>query len=141
MAGSIVANNNSVYTLPVDIVDMEVPAAIPTNYLLVTALQGLRRLRRCHRKVAHVSGQLEIRGIATFWSLLVKHVQNHRGDSRAQLRLDAILRNTLESMYRFNGRDIATIAISLAKVMKQVEFRGQRAAPRILHRILQGEQN
>ena len=61
MAGSIVANNNSVYTLPVDIVDMEVPAAIPTNYLLVTALQGLRRRRRCHRKVAHVSGQLEIR--------------------------------------------------------------------------------
>ena len=58
MAGSIVANNNSVYTLPLDIVDMEVPAAIPTNYLLVTALQGLRRRLR---KVAHVTDQLEIR--------------------------------------------------------------------------------
>jgi hypothetical protein len=62
------------------------------------------------------------RGIAAFWSLLVKHVQNHRGgNSQVQLneQLAKILCNTLESMNNFNDRDIATIAISLAKVMKR----------------------
>jgi hypothetical protein len=39
-------------------------------------------------------------------------------------------------MYKFDGRDIATIAISLAKVVKQVESRGQRADTGSLHRIL-----
>ena len=85
------------------------------------------------------------RGIAAFWSLLVKHVQNHRGgNSRAQLneQLDAILCNTLENMKAYSYRDIATIAISSAKVMKQVESHGQRAATgslqRILHTLLVG---
>jgi hypothetical protein len=79
------------------------------------------------------------RGIAAFWSLFVKHVQNHPGgNSRAQLneQLAEILCNTLENMHNFNGRDIATVAISLAKIMKQVEFRGQRADTGSLHRIL-----
>ena len=68
-------------------------------------------------------------GIAAFWSLLVKRVQNHRGgNSRAQVneQLAKILYNTLENMKRYSHIDIATIAISLVKVMKQVEFRGQR---------------
>jgi hypothetical protein len=39
-------------------------------------------------------------------------------------------------MYNFDGREIATIAISLAKVMKQVEPCGQGAATGSLHRIL-----
>ena len=79
------------------------------------------------------------RGIAAFWSLLVKHVQNHRGGNiRAQLneQLAEILCNTLENMKRYSSRDIATIAISLAKIMKQVESHGQRAATGSLHRIL-----
>jgi hypothetical protein len=79
------------------------------------------------------------RGIAAFWPSLEKHVQNHRGgNSRAQLneQLAEILCNTLESMHKFDGRDIATIAISLAKIMKQVESHGQRAATGSLHRIL-----
>jgi len=85
------------------------------------------------------------RGIAAFWFLLVKHVQNHRGgNSRFQLnkQLDAILCNTLENMKAYSYRDIATIAISSAKVMKQVESHGQRAATgslqRILHTLLVG---
>jgi hypothetical protein len=79
------------------------------------------------------------RGMAAFWSLLVKHVKNHRGGNcRAQLneQLAEILCNTLENMKRYSYRDIATIAISLAKIMKQVESRGQRAATGSLHRIL-----
>ena len=70
------------------------------------------------------------RGIAAFWSSLVKLVRNHRGGNiRAQLneQLAELLCNTLENMKRYSSRDIATIAISLAKIMKQVEFRGQRA--------------
>jgi uncharacterized protein YfeS len=39
-------------------------------------------------------------------------------------------------MYKFNGRDVATIAISLVKVMKQVESHGQEAATDSLHRHL-----
>jgi hypothetical protein len=79
------------------------------------------------------------RGIAAFWSLLVKHVQNHRGGkSRAQVneQLVKILCNTLENMKRYSHIDIATIAISLAKIMKQVEFRGQRADTGSLHQNL-----
>jgi hypothetical protein len=67
------------------------------------------------------------RGMAAFWSLVMKHVQNHRGgNSRAQVneQLAKILCNTLENMKRYSHIDIATIAISLAKVMKQVESRG-----------------
>ena len=85
------------------------------------------------------------RGIAAFWSLSVKHVQNHRGNSQVQLneQLAEILCNTLENMKRYSHRDISTIAISLAtKIMKQVESHGQRAATgslqRILHNLLVG---
>ena len=59
------------------------------------------------------------RGIAAFWSLLVKHVQNHSGgNSRAQLneQLAKILCNTLENMKGYSYRDIATIALGLAKL-------------------------
>jgi hypothetical protein len=80
------------------------------------------------------------RGIAAFWSLLVKHVRNHRGGkSRAQVneQLAKILCNTLENMKGYSYRDIATIAISLAKIMKQVESRGQRAATCSLNQTLQ----
>jgi DNA-directed RNA polymerase specialized sigma54-like protein len=79
------------------------------------------------------------RGMAAFWSSLVKHVQNHgRGDSRVQLneQLAKILCNTLENMKGYSYRDITTVAISLAKIMKQVESRGQRAATNSLHCIL-----
>ena len=76
-------------------------------------------------------------GMAAFWSLLVKHVQNHRGNSRVQLneQLVSLLDSTMESMYKFDGRDIATVAINLVKIMKQVESRGQRADTGSLHRI------
>jgi hypothetical protein len=79
------------------------------------------------------------RGIAAFWSLLVKHVQNHRGgNSRVQLneQLAEILCNTLENMKSYSYRDISTVAISLSKIMKQVESRGQREATGSLHRII-----
>jgi hypothetical protein len=80
------------------------------------------------------------RGIAAFWSSLVKHVKNHRGgNSRVQLdeQLAEILCNTLENMKGYSYRDIATIAISLANVMKQVESHGQRAATGSLNQTLQ----
>jgi hypothetical protein len=61
MAGSVIAaNNNSVYTLPVDIVEMEVSAAFPTNYMLVPALAGRRR-RHLRFTVATITVQLKIR--------------------------------------------------------------------------------
>ena len=70
------------------------------------------------------------RGIAAFWSLLVKHLQNQRGDGanlpNVALQLGAILSSTMESMTAYDYKDIATIAISLAKVMQQIESRGQK---------------
>jgi hypothetical protein len=51
-------------------------------------------------------------------------------------QLAEILCNTLENMKRYSYRDIATIAISLAKIMKQVESRGQRDAAGSLHQTL-----
>jgi len=79
------------------------------------------------------------RVIAAFWSSLAKLVQNQRGgNSRVQLnkQLDAILDSTMESIGQFSGRDLATLALGLAKVMKQVESHGQRAAAGSLHRRL-----
>jgi len=85
------------------------------------------------------------RVIAAFWSSLAKLVQKQRGgNSRVQLneQLVKILCNTLENMKRYSHIDISTIAISLAKIMKQVESRGQRSATgslqRILHNLLVG---
>jgi hypothetical protein len=78
-------------------------------------------------------------GIAAFWSSLVKHIKHHRGgNSRVQLdeQLAEILCNTLENMKGYSHIDIATIAISLAKIIKEVEFHGQRADTGRLHRIL-----
>jgi hypothetical protein len=78
------------------------------------------------------------RGTAAFWSLMVKHVQNHHGDSRVQLskQLNAILDSTMESIGHFSGRDFATTTLGLAKVMKQVESHGQRSHTSSLHCIL-----
>ena len=79
------------------------------------------------------------RGIAAFWSLLVKHLHNQRGNSRFQLskQLDEIFDSTMESIGQFSGRDLATTALGLAKVMKQSH--GQRAdLHRILHNLLIG---
>ena len=79
------------------------------------------------------------RGMAAFWPSLAKLVQNQRGgNSRVQLdeQLDAILDSTLESIGQFSGRDLATTALGLAKVMKQVESHGQIATTGSLHRVL-----
>ena len=73
------------------------------------------------------------RGIAAFWSLFVKHLHNHYETSQCKLieQLNAIL--YIQNMSGCGYIDIATIAISLAKIMKQVEFRGQRATTGSLH--------
>jgi hypothetical protein len=78
------------------------------------------------------------RGIAAFWSLMVKHVHNQRGDSREQLNkhLDAIIDSTMESIGHFSGRNLATTTLGLAKVMKQVESHGQRSDASSLHLCL-----
>jgi hypothetical protein len=79
------------------------------------------------------------RGIAAFWAALPKLLhQRDGGKSRDQFneQLTEILCNTLENMKGYSSRDIATIAISLAKIMKEVESRGQRAATGSLHQNL-----
>jgi hypothetical protein len=78
------------------------------------------------------------RGIAAFWSLMVKHVHNQRGDSLVQLneQLDAILDSTMESIGYFSGRDLATTTLGLAKLMKGAESHGQRSDASSLHRRL-----
>ena len=66
------------------------------------------------------------RGMAAFWSLLVKHVHKQDGKSRSQLngQLNAILLNTIERIGLFSCRNLATTALGLAKVMKEVESCG-----------------
>jgi hypothetical protein len=64
--------------------------------------------------------------MAAFWSLLVKHVHKQDGKSRSQLngQLNAILLNTIERIGLFSCRNLATTALGLAKVMKEVESCG-----------------
>ena len=78
------------------------------------------------------------RGIAAFWSLMVKHVHNQRGDSLVQLneQLDAILDSTMESIGYFSGRDLATTTLGLAKLMKGAESHGQSSDASSLHQRL-----
>ena len=66
------------------------------------------------------------RGMAAFWSLLVKHLHKQDGKSRSQLngQLNAILLNTIERIGLFSCRNLATTALGLAKVMKEVESCG-----------------
>jgi hypothetical protein len=99
-------------------------------------------MRQCNtaEEIVHLAydhlDTISPRGIDAFCSLLVKHIKNHRGgNSRAQVneQLAEILCNTLENMKGYSYRDIATIAISLANIMKEIEFRGQRAAAGSLH--------
>jgi hypothetical protein len=52
------------------------------------------------------------------------------------LQLGAILAGTMESMMAYDYKDIATIAISLAKVMQQVESHGQKAADSSLYQTI-----
>ena len=79
------------------------------------------------------------RGMAAFWSLLVKHA-HHKQDvkSRAQFneQLDALLARTLQILGQFSGRHLATTVLSLVKVMKQAELYGLNAPVGNLHRIL-----
>jgi hypothetical protein len=78
------------------------------------------------------------RGIAAFWAALPKILHRRDRNSRAQVneQLAEILCNTLENMKGYSYRDIATIAISLVKIMNEVESHGQRAATSSLHRHL-----
>jgi hypothetical protein len=80
---------------------------------------------------------ISTRGKSAFWAALPKFLQQD-GKSRVQLneQLDAILDSTMESIGHFSGQDLATTTLGLAKVMKQVESCGQRAATGSLHHSL-----
>jgi hypothetical protein len=66
------------------------------------------------------------RNKSTFWAQLSKLLQHERWPLRTnhykhgliKVQLDSILMNTLNSMGRFDDRDIATIAIILVKIVK-----------------------
>ena len=135
----------SVLLPPPSLVGMIAPSCIPVSRCAFSTQRGDIDMLKCNtvEDLVHLAydhlDTISPGGIEAFWPSLAKHVQYHRGgNSRAQLneQLTKILCNTLESMYKFDGRDIATIAISLAKVVKQVESRGQRADTGSLHRIL-----
>ena len=82
--------------------------------------------------------QLSPRDKSAFWASLPNLL--HQWDGKSQFQhneqLAEILCNTLENMKGYSYRDIATIAISLAKIMKQVESHGQRSATGSLHQNL-----
>ena len=58
------------------------------------------------------------RGMAAFWSLLVKHAHKQDEKSRAQFneQLDALLARTLQILGQFSGRHLATTVLSLVKL-------------------------
>ena len=86
------------------------------------------------------------RNKAMFWSILPKLLlQNRDGRPSSSYhqhgqineQLDTILHNTLEDIGRFNGRDIATTALGMAKIVKQVgRFRGEMPPTGSPHQIL-----
>jgi hypothetical protein len=82
--------------------------------------------------------QLSPRNKSAFWASLPNLLHQWDGKSQVQHneQLAEILCNTLENMKGYSYRDIATIAISLAKIMKQVESHGQRSATGSLHQNL-----
>ena len=86
------------------------------------------------------------RGMAAFWTVLSK-LLHHRGRTtpkheqiQMHMHLDQLKGQTLQSIHTYGYRDIATIAISLAKIMKKVVKSGHsKGSPQsILHNALIG---
>ena len=88
------------------------------------------------------------RGMAAFWSLVSKFV--HRSSSRPtsspskhmQMQMDHLMRKTLQSIDTYGYRDIATIAISLAKIVKKVgntrKMHQEGSTGQIMHNVVIG---
>jgi len=86
------------------------------------------------------------RGMAAFWTSASKLVQRRRGRpapkyEHMQMQIDQLIGQTLQSIDTYGYRDIATIAISLAKIMKKVDKSGHyKGSPQsILHNVLIGD--
>jgi hypothetical protein len=90
---------------------------------------------------------------SAFWTILSKLLQNrggrpsrtnHNKHGQIKEQLDVILVNTLENIGRFNPRAVATTALGLAKIVKQVgHVSGKRSSSsgsphQILHDLLIG---
>ena len=85
------------------------------------------------------------RGMAAFWTLVSKFVQR-RGrptppSKQMQMQLDQLIGQTLQSIDTYGYRDISTVAISLAKIIKKVDRSGNSkgSPPTILRDVLIGD--
>ena len=68
------------------------------------------------------------RNIALFWAEASKQLLQRQGrptpNEYIQMQLDLLIGQTLQSMHAYNTRDLSTIAISMAKIMKKVDRGG-----------------
>ena len=86
------------------------------------------------------------RDMPAFWSAMSKLGQRGRpqrgnkSNEQMQIQLDQLIGLTLQSIETYGYRDLATVAISLAKIMKKVKVVGQRKGSphQILHHVLIG---
>ena len=85
------------------------------------------------------------RQMATFWTLVSKFVQRRGRPTQKyehmQMQLDQLIGQTLQSIDTYNARDISTIAISLAKIVKKIDKSGHSKGshPKILRDVLIGD--
>ena len=66
--------------------------------------------------------------MALFWAEASKQLLQRQGrptpNEYIQMQLDLLIGQTLQSMHAYNTRDLSTIAISMAKIMKKVDRGG-----------------
>ena len=68
------------------------------------------------------------RGMSAFWTLTSRFLQRRGGPTpkheQMQMQIDQLIGQTLQSIHKYGYRDISTVAISLAKIMKKVDENG-----------------
>jgi len=80
------------------------------------------------------------RGMAAYWTLvskLLRQRSNNRPSNQMQMQIDELIGQTLRSCQTYNYRDLATIAISLAKIINKVGKSHRRQHKGSTEQILQ----
>jgi len=88
------------------------------------------------------------RGMAAYWTLvskLLRQRSNNRPSNQMQIQIDELIGETLRSCEIYNYRDLATIAISLAKIINKVRKSNRKQhkgnTEQILYDVLIGKES
>jgi len=97
------------------------------------SIEGLTQMAYEHKD------SMSPRGMSAYWTLVSKLLRqrNNRPSDQMQMQIDELIGQTLRSIETYNYRDLATIAISLAKIINKVGKSHRRQHKGSTEQILQ----